>query len=34
VHGGHVSLILHHEEWRDALVAALASVTKRAPKAA
>ena len=34
VHGGHVSLILHHEEWRDALVAALTSVTKRAPKAA
>jgi pimeloyl-ACP methyl ester carboxylesterase len=34
VHGGHMSLILHTEEWRDALVAALASVVHRTARAA
>ena len=34
VHGGHMSLVLHTNEWRDALVAALASVAKRRVRAA
>jgi pimeloyl-ACP methyl ester carboxylesterase len=34
VHGGHMSLVLHHEGWRDALVQALQSVKQRHPRAA
>jgi pimeloyl-ACP methyl ester carboxylesterase len=34
VHGGHMSLVLHTEAWRDALVRALTSVVLRRAKAA
>jgi pimeloyl-ACP methyl ester carboxylesterase len=34
IHGGHMSLILHTEEWRQALVAALTSVVHRRARAA
>jgi pimeloyl-ACP methyl ester carboxylesterase len=34
VHGGHLSLMLHTDEWRQALVDALASVVQRRAKAA
>jgi len=34
VHGGHMSLVIHHEGWRDALVQALGSVSSRSARAA
>jgi pimeloyl-ACP methyl ester carboxylesterase len=34
VHGGHLSLVLHTDAWRDALVSALGSVLQRRAKAA